>query len=137
MHPYINTYTEEEEEVDISKNDFNDFIQWLINDGIKPRKSKRLWRKTILNNLLNNEKMTLDNFHDFVIDREEQNKKAMKKQNIDTFDYSILINKVVNTTNGKQIIKNYKIVDSMIHLFFEEGNDLLIPKSKIQESFGK
>ena len=33
--------------------DFDEFIQWLKEDGLKPKKSGRLWRKKIFSNLYN------------------------------------------------------------------------------------
>ena len=133
---YITITEEEEEKVDISKNDFDTFIQWLIDDGIKAKKSERLWKKTILKNLLHDDKMTLENYYDF-LEYQEEKMKEKTKSHIDTFDYFILIGKTIITQAGKQKIKTYIEADSMIHLFFEDGNDLLVQKSKIQESFAK
>ena len=122
--------------MDISKNDFDTFIQWLIDDGLRVKKSERLWRKTILKNLLHDDKMTLENYYDF-LEYQEEKMKEKTESHIDTFDYFVLIGKTIITQSGKQKIKTYIEVDSMIHLFFEDGGDLLVPKSKIQESFGK
>jgi len=133
---YITITEEEEEKVDISKNDFDTFIQWLIDDGIKAKKSERLWKKTILKNLLHDDKMTLENYYDF-LEYQEEKMKEKTESHIDTFDYFILIGKTIITQAGKQKIKTYIEADSMIHLFFEDGNDLLVQKSKIQESFAK
>ncbi len=45
--------------------DFDEFIQWLKEDGLKPKKSERLWRKKIFSNLYNYQDKTLENYNDF------------------------------------------------------------------------
>ena len=45
--------------------DFDEFIQWLKEDGLKPKKSGRLWRKKIFSNLYNYQDKTLENYNDF------------------------------------------------------------------------
>ena len=45
--------------------DFDEFIEWLKDDGLKPKKSERLWRKKIFENLYNNHDVTLANYSDF------------------------------------------------------------------------
>lgn len=47
--------------------DFEDFIEWLKKDGLKPRISERLWRKKIFSNLLNGHKKSLINYEDFLL----------------------------------------------------------------------
>ena len=44
---------------------FDEFYEWLKNDGLKAIKSERLHKKKIFSSLLNNHQMTLDNFTDF------------------------------------------------------------------------
>ena len=138
LHPYINIYTEEEEEeVEIDRENLEQFYEWLKCDGLKPRKSERLWKKTILTNLLNDQKMTLDNFYDFLEYKQEQ---KMIKKDIDVnddFDYTIVINRTITTDTGKHIVKRIIEADSQIHLFFQNGGDLLIPKIDIQTKFRK
>lgn len=45
---------------------FEKFYEWLRKDGLFPRKSERLHRKRIFANLLHNQPMTMENFHDFL-----------------------------------------------------------------------
>lgn len=47
--------------------DFDEFILWLKDDGLKPKTSERLWKKKIFSNLLNNHKNTIDNYNDFLV----------------------------------------------------------------------
>ena len=46
--------------------DFDEFIEWLKNDGLYVKSSERLWRKKIFTNLLSNHTKTLDNYQDFL-----------------------------------------------------------------------
>lgn len=47
---------------------FDKFYVWLKEDGLKPKKSERLYKKKIFSSLLANDEMTLDNFKDFLED---------------------------------------------------------------------
>lgn len=49
--------------------DFDEFIEWLKKDGLKPLKSERIWRKKIFANLANNHLKTIENYHDFLKDK--------------------------------------------------------------------
>lgn len=51
---------------------FDEFYNWLVDDGLKAKKSERLHRKKIFASLLADNKMTLDNFNDFLQDKENQ-----------------------------------------------------------------
>ena len=51
--------------MEISKNEFDLFIVWLKSDGLCPKKSERLWKKTIFSNLLHDDHKTVANFLDF------------------------------------------------------------------------
>ncbi|MCG3695417.1 hypothetical protein [Aliarcobacter butzleri] len=51
---------------------FDEFYNWLVADGLKAKKSERLHRKKIFASLLVDNKMTLDNFNDFLQDKENQ-----------------------------------------------------------------
>lgn len=123
--------------MEIDRADFDKFCDWLKLDGLRPRKSERLWKKTILSNLLNNQKMTLDNFHDFLEDKKKQ---EMIKKDIniyDDFNYSLVKDKTITTSTGSHKIRNIIEADSQIHLFFKDGGDLLVSKIDIQKQFGK
>lgn len=49
--------------------DFDEFIAWLKNDGLKPFKSERIWKKKIFSNLMNNHAKTIENYSDFLKDK--------------------------------------------------------------------
>ncbi|MFW2613064.1 hypothetical protein [Aliarcobacter butzleri] len=51
---------------------FDEFYEWLKLDGLKAKKSERLHRKKIFASLLADNQMTLDNFNDFLQDKENQ-----------------------------------------------------------------
>ncbi|WP_323589024.1 hypothetical protein [Aliarcobacter butzleri] len=51
---------------------FDEFYNWLVADGLKAKKSERLHRKKIFASLLADNQMTLDNFNDFLQDKENQ-----------------------------------------------------------------
>ncbi len=55
---------------------FDEFYNWLVNDGLKAKKSERLHRKKIFASLLANKEMTLDNFKDFLAYKKEDEKRA-------------------------------------------------------------
>ena len=86
IYTYMNIDKEEEEEMSIKENEkielFDKFYNWLKDDGLKASKSERLHRKKIFSSLLNNNKMTLDNFNDFLVDT--------KKQEIKNLQYSVI-----------------------------------------------
>ncbi|NCO00653.1 MAG: hypothetical protein GW906_02305 [Epsilonproteobacteria bacterium] len=46
--------------------DFDEFVEWLKKDGLKPKISERLWRKKIFSNLQNGHKKSLVNYEDFI-----------------------------------------------------------------------
>ncbi|MFW2600373.1 hypothetical protein [Aliarcobacter butzleri] len=51
---------------------FDEFYNWLVADGLKAKKSERLHRKKIFASLIADNQMTLDNFNDFLQDKENQ-----------------------------------------------------------------
>lgn len=46
---------------------FDEFIEWLKIDGLKPKTSERLWRKKIFSNLQNGHRKSLVNYEDFLL----------------------------------------------------------------------
>ena len=46
--------------------DFDEFIDWLKRDGLKPKQSERIWRKKIFSNLQNGHKRSVENYQDFL-----------------------------------------------------------------------
>ena len=55
---------------------FDEFYNWLVNDGLKAKKSERLHRKKIFASLMANKEMTLDNFNDFLAYKKDDEKRA-------------------------------------------------------------
>ena len=55
---------------------FDEFYNWLVNDGLKAKKSERLHRKKIFASLMANKEMTLDNFKDFLAYKKDDEKRA-------------------------------------------------------------
>lgn len=51
---------------------FDEFIDWLKEDGLRPKTSERLWKKKILINLIANNKKTIENYKDFLLHRKTQ-----------------------------------------------------------------
>jgi hypothetical protein len=112
--------------MDISKELFDEFIQWLIRDGLTPKKSERLWRKTIYSRLLNGHKNTKENWEDFMVDFHRY---QTPKQE---FDENCLSGIGVNVSGVHKTISNVVKGETMSRIFFEDGanmdvknNDLL------------
>lgn len=126
LHTYKYIHTEEEEDdMEITKETLESFFQWLKDDGLAPKKSERLWRKTITQRLLNKDKMTLDNYKDFLDDHKQtfESKKS---------DIRPIINpKTMIGIHFKNalIVQNAVDADSYIHLFFQDGSDMLLHKT--------
>ena len=55
---------------------FDEFYNWLVNDGLKAKKSERLHRKKIFASLMANKEMTLENFKDFLAYKKDHEKRA-------------------------------------------------------------
>jgi len=89
---------------------FDEFIVWLEQDGISAKKSKRLWRKKIFTNLINNESKTRENYEDFLIHKKLKNivGKNVVHENIDATicDFKItMLHYIFTTCVSKCIIK--------------------------------
>ncbi len=113
--------------MEINKERLDAFFQWLINDGLAPRKSKRLWRKTITAKLLNKDKMTLDNYQDFLEDY-KQKLESSKCDSIPEIDPKVMIGIALKISDITKIVLNAIEADSYIHLFFDDGSDELVHK---------
>uniref|UniRef100_UPI0040476F6D hypothetical protein n=1 Tax=Aliarcobacter sp. TaxID=2321116 RepID=UPI0040476F6D len=62
---------------------FDDFYQWLKEDGLTPKRSERLHRKKIFASLLANDPMTVDNFIDFQNDHLKAQILALRGESIE------------------------------------------------------
>lgn len=109
---------------------FDQFIEWLKKDGLKPRKSERLWRKTIFVRLINNDKKTMENWEDFMTD---QNTKQVEVQIFKDFDENCLIGLGVNVQGTHKTIDYVVKGETMSRIFFEDGSDSDVDNSVIFE----
>lgn len=64
--------------MEISKIEFDEFIAWLKDDGLSPKKSERLWKKKIFSNLCHDDPKTLENYGDYL--NETKIKKLLGKK---------------------------------------------------------
>ncbi len=118
--------------MEIKKEVLDAFFQWLKDDGLPPKKSERLWRKTITAKLLNNDKMTKENYQDFL---DDYSKKLASKQSIiiPIIDSKMLIGIALKYGNTIKTIQNAVEADSYMHLFFKDGSDDLVLKKICQK----
>ncbi|RXK14571.1 hypothetical protein CP965_03750 [Halarcobacter mediterraneus] len=79
---------------------FDSFYAWLKEDGLKPYKSERLHKKAIFSNLINDEKLTLENFKDFI---------EYKKIN-DLIDKRIIYKQIDSIIINIEIKQNHYII---------------------------
>jgi hypothetical protein len=118
---------EEEEEMEISKEKLEAFFQWLKDDGLVPKKSERLWRKTITKKLLNLDVMTTENYQDFLKEHEQKLKDQIPETSL-KIDSKVMIGIRVKVEGISKTIKRSVDVDSYLHLFFDDGSDKIISK---------
>jgi len=126
---------EEEEELNITVNleDFPAFSFWLRSQSDKKIYSLKYWEKTILKKLMGGHKMTLENYAEFLKEREESKQELLKVQEVDRFNYSLFIGITITHYGLKKKVISYRDADSYIHLFFETG-DLLILKEEARSA---
>lgn len=114
--------------MDVLPEQFDQFIQWLKQDGIKPRKSERLWRKTILARLLNNDKKTIENWEDFMINH---NTKPVEMPNLKDFDENCLVGIGVDAQGIHKTIASVVKGVTMSRIFFEDRSNIDVDNSVI------
>ena len=111
-----------------SYEDFDEFISWLKQDGLKPTTSERLWRKKIFSNLQNGHKKSLVNYEDFLLYKKLNSllkkdvvykdiKSSILQVNIEQLD-CILIMQDSNYLRIKLVE-----LDSFIDKFIKKGNE--------------
>lgn len=98
--------------MEVSKIVFDEFLEWLKQDGLPPRKSERLWRKTIFSRIQNDDPMTIENFHDF---------KVSKYINIAEKMNGV----VLNGTKVQKVLLDDDIKSAKV--FFENGKQEIFP----------
>jgi len=133
------TEEEEEEAMEVKKEEFDAFIRWLKMDGLVPKKSERLWKKKILVNLKNDEQKTIDNYIDYMkyVNRQKLPKIEVTQVETDNFDYSILIGQSVQCSQARKKILRYVKMEGFIHLFYDDKTDEIVNKNAIQKRFKK
>jgi hypothetical protein len=107
--------------MEVSKELFEQFVFWLKQDGLRPRKSERLWKKTIFSRLMNNDKKTIENWEDFMVDFNLKPKKEVQFQD---FDENCLIGIGISINSVFKTIRNVIKSETMSRIFFEEGGDV-------------
>lgn len=114
--------------MEVSRELFDNFIMWLINDGLKPRKSERLWRKTIFARLLNNDKKTLSNWEDFMI---YQSTKKVETSLLKDYDENCLIGLGVNAQGVHKTIDYVIKGETMSRIYFVDRSNTDVDNSVI------
>lgn len=104
--------------MEVSKELFYEFIEWLKRDGLVPKKSERLWKKTIFSRLINDDKRTIENWEDFMVDF---NLHQTPKED---FDENCLIGMGVSIMGVHKTIRNVVKCDMMSRIFFIDGTDI-------------
>lgn len=107
--------------MEISEELFDEFIKWLKMDGLTPRKSERLWKKTIFSRLRNGHQRTLENWNDFIVDF---NQKQINQTPIQDFDENCLIGMGVSIMGVHKTIRNIVKGGMMSRIFFIDGTDI-------------
>jgi uncharacterized protein (UPF0248 family) len=121
--------------MEIEKQEFEDFLFYLKLDGLGPFRSERLWKKKILKNFKNDDNKTIENYIDFIDDRENSKNKLLDDYELDRFDYSIVINKKVSFGNNKKTILRYIDAGSYLHIFYDDKTDEQVSKEWVRHSF--
>ncbi len=113
--------------MEIKQEDFDRFIQWLKNEGVKIKLNERWWRQRIFERLLNDDPMTLENWNAYQDNKFLDNPELLSIQH--TCDPFLLIGLTVKFKGGS-IKKIEKVIDtnSHIHLFFDDYSDELISR---------
>lgn len=107
--------------MEASPEQFDQFIEWLKQDGIKPRKSERLWRKTIFARLRNSDKKTIENWEDFMI---FHNTKQVEIPILKDFDENCLVGLGVSVQGVHRTIDYVVKGETMCRVFFEDGKNM-------------
>ena len=107
------------DEIKIEK--FQAFYKWLKEDGLIPRRSERILKKTIFRNLLGCHEMTMENFQDFLEEEKTKVKSNFEEfygKKIRYFDkqVGILMQEIVliEALENQQGLKIYTEIGSLI-----------------------
>lgn len=114
--------------MEVSSEQFEQFIEWLKQDGLKPRKSERLWRKTIFSKLLNDDKKSIENWEDFLNDK---NEKQVEVPAVRDFDENCLLGIGVNMQGMHKTIAYVVKGATMSRIFFEDRSNTDVDNSVV------
>lgn len=114
--------------MEVSSEQFEQFIEWLKQDGLKPRKSERLWRKTIFSKLLNDDKKSIENWEDFMI---YQNTRQAQNTAFKDFDENCLAGVGVNVQGVHKTIAYVVKGVVMSRIFFDDRSNTDVDNSII------
>lgn len=128
LHPYKYIYTEEEEEMEITKKEFESFIEWLKTEGVKIKVNERWWKRRIYQRLLNDHLMTLENWNDYQENKSnDDNSESLSSQS--PCDPILLIGLIVKGNKGAlKMIEKVIDTNTHIHLFFDDHTDELVSR---------
>ena len=107
---------------------FDQFIEWLKQDGLKPRRSERLWKKTIFTRLLNGDKKTIENWEDFMI---YQSTKKVETPLLKDYDENCLIGLGVNAQGVHKTIDYVIKGETMSRIYFVDRSNTDVDNSVI------
>jgi len=133
LHAYNNIYTEEEEEMLITKEEFEDFIAWLKKEGVKIKVNERWWKRRIYQRLLNDHPMTIENWNDYQANKaiDDIKENPSRKSPCDPF---LLMGLNVKGEDGSlKTIEKVIDTNTHVHLFFDDHTDELIPREVCSE----
>ena len=112
----------------LSIEQFEQFIEWLKQDGLKPRRSERLWKKTIFTRLLNGDKKTIENWEDFMI---YQSTKKVEIPLLKDYDENCLIGLGVNAQGVHKTIDYVIKGETISRIFFIDRSNTDVDNSVI------
>lgn len=107
--------------MDVSKELFDEFINWLKLDGLTPKKSERLWKKTILARLINGHKNTKDNWEDFMADFNQKHTNQNSKLIVDD---NCLIGMGISVNGISKTIEKVVKHEETSRFFFVDGTKI-------------
>lgn len=114
--------------MEISQFEFNEFITWLKNDGLSPKKSERLWKKKIFSNLCHDDPKTLENYEDYL--NETKIKKLLGKnfcyESIDSIITGVELSDsryIVKTLDNHNLIVHASKIDMFIKIVYDGCNN--------------
>jgi len=114
--------------MEVTKEEFELFIKWLKEEGVKIKVNERWWKRRIYRQLQHNHPMTLENWNDYQENKfiDDKLEHLSIQSSCDPF---LLIGLTVKCNDGT-IKKIERVIDtnSHIHLFFDDRTDELISR---------